>query len=135
MTQHSGARSPREDDERAHETAGTVQGGHGSRLEEHRDPQPPDEGEPVVGATTGHADRQAAPDGMTQDDVQRRSEVARFLGASAFPADRDALLRTARDNQATDEVLGLLGRLPDGDFENLQAVARAAGIGTEQERS
>ncbi len=78
---------------------------------------------------------QAAPDGMTQDDVRRRSEVARFLGASVFPADRDALVQVAAGNQATDEVLGLLRALPDGEYENLQAVAQAAGIGTEQERS
>lgn len=135
MVQGSGARSPREDDQRAHETAGLVQGGHASHVEEHRDPEPPGEDQPVVGATTGHSDRQGVPAGMTPDDVQRRSDVARYLGASVFPAGRDALVQVARDNQATDEVVALLRGLPDGEFENLQAVAQAAGIGTEQERS
>lgn len=87
------------------------------------------------GARSSREDEQAAPAGMTQDDVRRRSEVARFLGASVFPADRDTLVGVARDNQATDEVLGLLRALPEGRYENLQAVAQAAGIGTEQERS
>lgn len=87
------------------------------------------------GARSPRQDEQATPEGMTPDDVRRRTEVARFLGASVFPADRDVLVRTAAENQATDEVLALLGALPEGEYENLQAVAQAAGIGTEQERS
>jgi hypothetical protein len=52
-----------------------------------------------------------------------------------WPADRDTLLAKAQENNATDRVLGDLRRLPSGQqFENVQDVARALGIGTEQHR-
>ena len=91
MTQQSGARSPREDEDRAHETSGLVQGGHGTRAEEWRDPEPSAEDQPVEGATLGAEDRRGTPDGMTPDDVQERSDIARYLGTSAFPGTRDEL--------------------------------------------
>ena len=132
--QQSGARSPREDEERAHETAGLVQGGHSTRAEEWRDPEPSAEGEPVVGASLGAEDRRGTPDGMTPEDVQERSDIARFLGTSAFPGTRDELLAKARENQAPGSVLSRIGSAPDGPFENMQDLARAVGIGTEEHR-
>ena len=55
-----------------------------------------------------------------------RSEIARFLGPAAFPGDRDALISVAKDNDATDEVLGLLKDLPtDTTFETTQEVVDA----------
>jgi hypothetical protein len=132
--QQSGARSPREDEDRAHETSGLVQGGHGTRAEEWRDPEPSAEDQPVEGATLGAEDRRGTPDGMTPDDVQARSDIARFLGTSAFPGTRDELLAKARENQATSAVLGRIGSAPEGPFENMQELARAIGIGTEEHR-
>lgn len=81
-------------------------------------------------------DRRGTPDGMTSQDVDERSEIARFLGTAAFPGDRESLLETARGNGATDRVLSDLGSLPAGEqFENVQAVARSIGLGTEQHRN
>lgn len=134
MTQQSGPRSSREDDQQAHETAGLVQGGHGTRAEEWRDPEPPGEDQPVAAASLGAEDRRGTPTGMTPEDVQARSDIARFLGTSAFPGTRDELLAKARENQATDAVLGRIGSAPPGPFQNLQELARAIGIGTEEER-
>ena len=52
-----------------------------------------------------------------------------------WPADRDALVAKATEANAPDAVLGQLRRLPDGEqFANVQDVARALGLGTEQER-
>jgi hypothetical protein len=72
---------------------------------------------------------------MDSHDVEERSEIARFLGLAAFPGTRDDLLAVANENQATDHVRALLQRLPaDERFENVQDVARALGLGTEEKR-
>lgn len=67
--------------------------------------------------------------GSTHTDIEARSDIARFLGRGVWPADKDALLETAAQNDATDAVLARLQRLPEGEtFENMQAVAYALGI-------
>ena len=76
------------------------------------------------------------PPGMDAQDVEQRSQVARFLDATAFPGRREALVAAAERNQAPDVVLDLLRALPaDLDFQNTQDVARAAGLGTEEQRT
>jgi hypothetical protein len=121
------------DDARAHEEQGLVQGGHSSRAEEWRDPQPSAEGEPRASWTPDVPDQPGTPPGMTNADVEHRAEIARYLGKEVWPADRDTLIATAEQNQAPDAVLADLRRLPAGtSFENLQDVSRALGIGTEQ---
>ena len=77
---------------------------------------------------TRHADRpQDDPTGaMTPDEVTQRSELARFLSPSAFPADASTLRSVAVDNNATDEVLGLLERVAqDREFETVEDVWEA----------
>lgn len=62
-------------------------------------------------------------------DIEARSDVARFLGKEVWPADREALLDRAAANDATDRVLSLLGRLPEGrTFRNTQEVAVELGL-------
>jgi hypothetical protein len=52
-----------------------------------------------------------------------------------WPADRDQLVAKAQESNASDAVLGQLGRLPEGrQFTNVQEVAQALGLGTEQRR-
>ena len=83
----------------------------------------------------GEDRRGGTPPGMDSHDVEERSEIARFLGLSAFPGTRDELLAVANENQATDHVRAQLQRLPaDERFENVQDVARALGLGTEEKR-
>ena len=73
--------------------------------------------------------------GTTEGDIERRAAIAEALGKEVWPADRDALVAKAQENNAPDAVLGQLRRLPEGQqFENVQDVARALGLGTEQER-
>ena len=74
--------------------------------------------------------------GVDQGDIDRRAALAEALGKEVWPADRDALLAKAQEDATTpDRVLADLRRLPDGErFENVQDVARALGIGTEQQR-
>ena len=73
--------------------------------------------------------------GTTEAGLERRSALAEALGKEVWPADRDTLLAKAAENNAPDGVLADLRRLPAGQrFENVQEVARALGLGTEQQR-
>lgn len=134
--QHSGAVGPREDDELAHETQGLVKGGHSTRAEEWRDPEPLDENTVTGqrGMITGGEG--GTPPGMDQADVEMRSEIARFLDGNALPGDRASLLRSAEEHNAPDPVIRLLSSLkPDQHFQNVQDVAQALGMSTEEHRT
>jgi hypothetical protein len=73
--------------------------------------------------------------GTDQGDIERRAALAEALGKEVWPADRDALVAKAQEGNAPDDVLGQLRRLPEGQrFENVQDVARALGLSTEQQR-
>ena len=123
------------DDRQGHEEAGLLQGGHSPRAEEWRDPHPSGEGEPRAAWTPGTPEQPGTPAGMTNQDVEDRAELARFLGKDVWPADRDTLVAKAEENSAGDAVLSRLRRLPAGqEFTNIQDVSRALGIGTEQSR-
>jgi hypothetical protein len=75
------------------------------------------------------------PAGTDPGDLERRAALAEVLGKEVWPADRDRLVAKAKEANAPDGVLGRLRRLPDDrQFENVQDVARALGLGTEQER-
>ena len=79
--------------------------------------------------------RPATPPGTDQADIERRAALAEALGKEVWPADRDTLVAKAQEANAPDAVLAQLRRLPDGDqYTNVQDVARALGLGTEQER-
>ena len=136
MTQQSGPVSPRKDEQLAHETQGLVQSGHPTRVEEFRDPEPAGEDQPTGDEHLMASDR--APGlspGLSAEDVETRSEIARFLGPSVLPGRRDDLIAAAAEHQATDRVVNLLEQLPaDQEFRNVQDVARALGLGTEEHR-
>lgn len=73
--------------------------------------------------------------GTSGGDVEHRAAIAEALGKEVWPADRDTLVSRAQESHAPDRVLADLRRLPSGrQFDNVQDVARALGIGTEQER-
>jgi len=137
VTQQSGPVNPREDEQLAHETEGLVRSGHPTRVEEFRDPEPAGEDQPTGDEhLMGPGREPGTAPGLTPDDVETRSEIARFLDRSALPGSRDDLLASAEQNQATQRVLDLLQQLPaDAQFENVQDVARALGLGTEEHRA
>ena len=137
MTQQSGPVSPREDEQLAHETEGLVRSGHPTRVEEFRDPEPAGEDQPTGDEhLMGPGREPGTAPGLTNEDVDLRSEIARFLDRAALPGRRDDLVESARQNQATDHVVELLQSLPaDQEFGNVQDVARALGLGTEEHRA
>jgi hypothetical protein len=73
--------------------------------------------------------------GTDQADIERRAAIAEALGKEVWPADRDTLVSKAQEANAPDGVLAQLRRLPAGtEFTNVQDVAEALGIKTEQQR-
>ena len=75
------------------------------------------------------------PAGTDPGDIERRAALAEVLGKEVWPADRDTLVAKASEADADDAVLGQLRRLPEGqEFTNVQDVAEALGLGTEQKR-
>ncbi|NUR59562.1 MAG: DUF2795 domain-containing protein [Catenulispora sp.] len=134
MTEHrtSTKHSPLRDDILKHETEPLAHGGDSRaerwrQLEEERDePERPTAPPP----TDSHAG--GTPPGMDAADVRGRSELARWLQPSAFPADRGRLLRSTRDTNAPDWAVEAIGGLPAGRrFENVQDVWQALGGGVE----
>ena len=73
--------------------------------------------------------------GTSPADIEHRAAIAEALGKEIWPADRDQLIAKAQEGPAPDRVLSDLQRLPAGQqFENVQEVAQALGLGTEQQR-
>ncbi|MDQ1712590.1 MAG: hypothetical protein QOE45_2040 [Frankiaceae bacterium] len=104
------------------------------RVEEWREAEPAGEDQPVPDALI--AGDPYPPNGLPHDLVELRSELAKRLRPSVFPATRKALLHVAAEEQAPGWVLTLLRELPgEGTtFENVQQVWEALG-GPVEERA
>jgi hypothetical protein len=77
----------------------------------------------------------ATPAGTDPADIERRAALAEALGTEVWPADRERLIAKAEEATAPDAVMAQLRRLPAGEqFANVQDVAQALGLGTEQQR-
>ena len=63
------------------------------------------------------------------EDELLRSELARHLGRSAFPTDREGLKRTLMDQYAPDYLVETVRELPKdgGTYRNVQEVMAALG--------
>lgn len=73
--------------------------------------------------------------GTSEGGIDRRAAIAETLGKEIWPADRDQLIAKAQETPDADRVVADLRRLPEGQqFGNVQEVAEALGIGTEQQR-
>ncbi|MFF5173053.1 DUF2795 domain-containing protein [Micromonospora sp. NPDC000089] len=137
MERGSSKHGPRIDDQMSQEVSGLVQGPGtgGSRVEEFREAEPAGEDQP--GATTAPAGdlRTGTPQGMSSEDVERRSQLGRFITMAALPGDREALLANARSNEAPDAVIAELERLPDGTrYQTVSEVWAALGHRNETTR-
>ena len=131
MERGSDKHSPRVDEELDHETRSLQQGAPlESRVEEFREQEGPGEDQPtpeprLTERRTGSLDL---------DDAETRSDIARYLDPSAFPADREGLLDNAEANNAPEAVLERLQALPAGrTYEAMPDVWAALG-GTAEHR-
>jgi hypothetical protein len=98
-----------------------------ARADEAREQEGPADGEPTPDALL-HGDRPPLnPDTLSHDEIEARTELARHLQPSVFPADKTRLVESARQMGAADDVIAQLGRLPDGVFDHLEAVWEALG--------
>ncbi len=123
------------DDAMAAETAGLTRGGHSTHAQEWKDPEPSGEDQPDADLVPGGTLEGGVPDGMTAADVEGRSELATYLGAGVFPANRVVLEERAEEENAPVRVLDLLRQLPDGrEFTNVAEVWAALGGSNEQQR-
>jgi hypothetical protein len=137
MERGNSKHGPRLDEEMEREVRGLLQGQPGSsRAEEWHDPEPSGEDQPEAAEfpEPGQDRPGGTPSGITAPGTEQRARFAGYLNRSLFPADRDGLRRAAVANNAPDDVLAVLDRLPDGEFPNLAAVWDAAGGGIESKR-
>ncbi|MEV4843628.1 DUF2795 domain-containing protein [Micromonospora matsumotoense] len=137
MERGSSKHAPRVDDQMSQEVSGLVQGPGtgGSRVEEFREAEPAGEDQP--GATTAPAGdlRTGTPQGMTSQDVEARSRLGRFITMTALPGDRLALIANARENEAPDDLVAALERLPEGTrYQTISEVWAALGHRNETTR-
>ncbi len=135
MERGSDKHSARQDDALAHEVQGMMQAGRATHAEEWKDAEPSGEDQPDVDRAPDRDLMGGVPAGMTHDDVEGRSELARHLTRHAFPGNRDQLVEAAREDQAPARVVEQLEGLPAGqEFVNVEEVWIALGGGTETQR-
>jgi hypothetical protein len=118
MERGSDSHGPLMDDELRRQTESIERGAPvESRAEEDREEAAPADGEP----TSDERIRGGRPEGI--DAVEARSELARFLQPSAFPADREGLLASAGETRAPEEIRRALRGLPASKvYDNVQSV-------------
>lgn len=109
----------RVDDAMAAEVDGLVRSGHDSRAE-WNSPEPSGEDQPDVDLAPDGTLTGGVPDGMTAEDVDRRSELASYLDRH-WPATVEGLVAAAEAHSAPERVLAPLRALPAGRvYDNLQ---------------
>ncbi|GLX00891.1 DUF2795 domain-containing protein [Microtetraspora sp. NBRC 16547] len=72
------------------------------------------------------------PSGITPADVERRSNLAKWLSDAEYPANRENLLAHAERKSAPDAVIEAVRQLPELKFHNVGEVAEALGLGVER---
>lgn len=58
-------------------------------------------------------------------DTPNPIQIQKFLGGVDYPASRDALLSSAKDSGADDNVLRALENIPDREYDSPTAVSSA----------
>lgn len=100
------------DDEMKHQLRGMMRSGRPTRTEEWYDPEPGADDDPDLAVAAG--------------DV--RSELARHLRRTDFPAGRAALADRLKERHAPDRWISVVERLPRGRrFDRVQEVVEALG--------
>ncbi|MCG5216323.1 DUF2795 domain-containing protein [Streptosporangium sp. KLBMP 9127] len=136
MERGSAKHGPRIDEQQKHESEGIVRGGGPTHAEEGKQPEPTkgpaEESLGTPPRPPGHEPGTAA--GISPADVERRSNLAKWLSDADFPANKAALLAHAERSGAPDPVLEAVGSLPEMHYSNVSEVAQALGLGVGQHR-
>jgi hypothetical protein len=110
-----------------------------TELQEHGEEWPDlDEADewPDQGSWAPEARFAGPPDGPDFRAIELRSELARHLGRTTFPATREQLLRTLTERNAEQPVLDLVSALPPGTtVANVGELIRAVGLPVEEPRA
>jgi hypothetical protein len=118
------------DDEMAEETETLTHTGEPAHTEEWRETEPV--GEEHLDQELPAGEQPGTPAGITPAQVDRRSDIARWLEPHEFPARRDTMLSYLRQTGAPDEVIDAISALPARrEFASTADVIRALGIPTE----
>ncbi|HKB29360.1 MAG TPA: DUF2795 domain-containing protein [Streptosporangiaceae bacterium] len=130
--QAGGKHGPREDDALKREVRSELEANRATRAEEWLEPEPPGEDEPE--ATWVLAGRPGGtPAGEDWETIELRSDLARHLDRTAFPATRAHLLETLAAHQAEQRLLDLVSSLPgNARFASLGELLRALGLPIEE---
>lgn len=136
MERGSSKHSARVDEEMNHEVQGMMKAERPTRAEEWKEAEPAGEDQADPGALGVPADRQpGTPPGMTNRDVELRSELAAALPRTLFPADESVLLSHLVDDNAPDRLRQLIRQLPTGtQYQNIGEVSEALGLHKEDHR-
>ena len=126
--QISGTHGPAEDDAIKRQDRSELEA-HGA---EWPDPESSDEDE--SDATWAATGRFAGTPGWEDwEAIELRSDLARHLDRTSFPAARAHLVETLTAHQAEQRLLDLVSSLPDGaTFANLGELLRAVGLPVEE---
>ena len=136
MERGSNLHSARMDDALKGETELLVRGGRDTHAEEWKTPEPSGEDQPDVDRVPDGTMTGGVPVGMTEKDVEGRSELATFLDRSVFPALGTLLVDNAIQNDAPAAIVAELRRLPSGrEFLNVGEVWTELGGGHEEARA
>jgi hypothetical protein len=134
MPDKSDKHGPRLDEEIGRETQGMVRGGHPTRAEEFKETEPFSDDYPADPSAAATGDREGSPPGMSAQDVEGRSALARMLTGVRYPARPNELIRHAAEGGAPDEAVERLRTLPRREYENVADVAEELGYGREERR-
>lgn len=134
MQRGSDKHSRRVDEALRRETESIVRTGREGR-EEWKAAEPSGEDEPDVDLVPNATLVGGTPEGMDPDDVEGRSELARYLGKDLYPAVREQLIGRAIDENAPAQVVDRLRQLPSGRiFATVSEVWTTLGGHVEDQR-
>jgi hypothetical protein len=128
MERGSSKHSPRVDEQMASEVQGTVRGIAGGRAEEWKMAEPSGEDQPQVSLVPEEEIVRGEVTGVGSQSGEAFSRFGSYIGMSALPGDREALLKSAGDLEAPDDIVELLNQLPpDTTYRNLAEVWHTLG--------
>ncbi|WP_189954539.1 DUF2795 domain-containing protein [Streptomyces alanosinicus] len=124
MQRGSDRLSAHRDDEMKHELKDLLRSGHPTRVEEWHDPEPAADDDPEL--WRGPVGGLGSPASLERV----RSELARTLSRSAFPATTRDLARMLRRRNAPAALVDAVAHLPrSAHYENVQQLAEALASG------